>query len=93
MVNTQPQCNHLLIVCFLFCYRAFSNEYLQIASPLALASVKILRETQKRYEINHANIQFNLHDLWRLIKGVTFSTPDTAPDIATMIRLWVHEVS
>lgn len=58
-----------------------------------MASVKILSELYKKFQSNKSVVEFNFHDIWKLVKGLTFSTPDTAPDIPTMIRLWVHEAS
>ncbi|KAI1717124.1 microtubule-binding stalk of dynein motor domain-containing protein [Ditylenchus destructor] len=65
--------------------KTFSSEYRNLVTPIANASIKMMKVCQK-------DMERILPLILRLCKGIMFSFPDNTPDLDSMLRLWCHEL-
>ncbi|XP_043277906.1 dynein axonemal heavy chain 7-like [Venturia canescens] len=74
--------------------RGFSKEFDPCIDQVVLATLDVYKSSLRNLlpTPEKSHYLFNLRDFSRVIQGVLLSVPESMPTLASMKRLWVHEI-
>lgn len=80
--------------CGYFCIERFNDDIVQFVPSLVTLTRIVWQKTKQKLLPTPANFHyvFNLRDLSRIWEGMLQIYTDECPNIATMLKLWCHEM-